>query len=132
MAGINKCIFVGNVTKEVDVFTFDSGDKKTSFSIAVNESYKNKDGERVDLVEFINIVAFRGLAEVCEKYVTKGMQVYIEGKFKTRMWEKDGKKNYVTEIFADNMVMLSKKESAGVTEPKAEPIQGEEPGDLPF
>ena len=130
MSGVNKCIFVGNITKEVVVFTFDNGTKKTSFCIAVNESYKNKQGEKIENVEFINIVCWRNLAEVAETYLKKGMQIYIEGKLKTRMWEKDGQKHYTTEVYADQMQMLSKKEAIQGTqtnEPKAEPEN-----DLPF
>ena len=121
MAGVNKVILVGNVTKDPETFKFDNGDKKTSFSIACNESYKNKEGERIEMVEFINIVTFRGLAEVCEKYVAKGMQIYIEGKIKTRFWEDQNDiKHDTTEIYADHMTMFSKKEA--VQESTTEPI----------
>jgi len=110
MSGINKVTIVGNLGKDPETFTFDNGTKKTSFSMAVTESYKNKDGERIENTEWINIVTWRGLAEVAEKYLSKGMKIYIEGKLKTRSWEdKEGKKHYITEIYADHMLMLSKK-----------------------
>jgi single-strand DNA-binding protein len=128
MAGVNKVILIGHLGKDPESFTFDNGVKKVSFSMATTESYKNKQGERIDNVEWFNIVLWRGLADVAEKYLTKGQQIYLEGKIKTRMYEKDGKKNYVTEIYADNMVMLSKK--GAVTESTTEPIQEED--DLPF
>lgn len=138
MAGVNKVILIGNLGKDPEVFTFDNGVKKVSFSLATTESYKDKEGNRVDQTEWHNVVLWRGLADVAEKYLSKGNQVYIEGKIKTRSWDdKDGIKRYTTEIYCDNMTMLSgrKEQSSGesskVNEPKAEPIQGPE-DDLPF
>lgn len=138
MAGVNKVILVGNLGKDPEVFTFENGVKKVSFSLATTESYKDKEGNRIDQTEWHNVVLWRGLADVAEKYLSKGNQVYIEGKIKTRSWDdKDGIKRYTTEIYCDNMTMLSgRKEqsttaSAEVNEPNAEPIEGPE-DDLPF
>ena len=139
MAGVNKVILVGNLGRDPEVFTFDNGVKKVSFSLATTESYKDKDGNRIDQTEWHNIVLWRGLADVAEKYLSKGNQVYIEGKIKTRSWDdKDGIKRYTTEIYADNMTMLSGRREnnqtetpAQVKEPESEPIQGPE-DDLPF
>lgn len=138
MAGVNKVILVGNLGKDPEAFTFDNGVKKVSFSLATTESYKDKEGNRVDQTEWHNVVLWRGLADVAEKYLSKGNQVYIEGKIKTRSWDdKDGIKRYTTEIYCDNMTMLSGRkeqsttESAKVDESAAEPIQGPE-DDLPF
>jgi single-strand DNA-binding protein len=110
MAGVNKVILVGNLGKDPEVMTFDNGVKKASFSLATSESYKNKEGQRVDQTEWHNIVLWRGLAEVAEKYLKKGNQVYIEGKIKTRSYEQDGQKKYITEIYGDNMTMLGRRE----------------------
>jgi len=113
MSGINKVTIVGNLGKDPETFTFENGTKKTSFSMAITESYKNKEGERIENTEWVNIVTWRGLAEVAEKYLAKGMKIYIEGKLKTRSWEdKEGKKHYITEIYADQMQMLGKKGEA--------------------
>ena len=139
MAGVNKVILVGNLGRDPEVFTFDNGVKKVSFSLATTESYKDKDGNRIDQTEWHNIVLWRGLADVAEKYLSKGNQVYIEGKIKTRSWDdKDGIKRYTTEIYADNMTMLSGRRENNQTEtpaqvkgPESEPIQGPE-DDLPF
>lgn len=138
MAGVNKVILVGNLGKDPEAFTFDNGVKKVSFSLATTESYKDKEGNRVDQTEWHNVVLWRGLADVAEKYLSKGNQVYIEGKIKTRSWDdKDGIKRYTTEIYCDNMTMLSGRkeqsiaESTKVDEPTTEPIQGPE-DDLPF
>lgn len=112
MAGVNRVILLGNLGRDPEIMTFDNGVKKASFSLATSESYKNREGNRVDTTEWHNIVMWRGLAEVAEKYLRKGNQVYIEGKIKTRSYEQDGIKKYVTEIFVDNMTMLGKREAA--------------------
>lgn len=141
MAGINKVILVGNLGRDPEVMTFDNGVKKASFSLATSESYKNKEGQRIDQTEWHNVVLWRGLAEVAEKYLRKGNQVYVEGKIKTRSYEQDGIKKYVTEIYADNMTMLGKRDSEyegsqPPSEPKAQVAEDPEieapDDDLPF
>lgn len=107
-SGVNKVILVGNLGREPEVRALDSGAKVASFSLATTESYKNREGQRVDQTEWHNIILWRGLAEVAEKYLHKGDSVFIEGKIKTRSYEKDGLKKYVTEIYGDNMTMLGK------------------------
>ena len=110
MAGLNKVILVGNLGKDPEIMTFENGVKKASFSLATNESYKNKEGNWVDQNEWHNIVAWRWLAE---KNLIKGDQVYIEGKLKTRTWDdKEGRKHYMTEVFADKIIQLTKREQA--------------------
>ncbi len=106
MAGINRVILVGNLGKDPDVITFENGVKKASFSLATTESYKNKEGNRVDQTEWHNIVLWRGLADIAERFLHKGSQIYLEGKLRTRSYEQDGVKKYITEIFGDNMTML--------------------------
>jgi len=111
--GINKVILVGNVGKDPEVRHLDSGVAVASFSLATSETYKNKDGQKVTNTEWHNIVLWRGLAEIAEKYVKKGNPLYIEGKIRTRSWDdKDGNKRYTTEIIADNMQMLGSKQSS--------------------
>ncbi len=138
MAGVNKVILLGNLGKDPESFTFENGVKKVSFSLATTESYKDKEGNRVDQTEWHNVVLWRGLADVAEKYLNKGSQVYVEGKIKTRAWDdKDGNKRYTTEIYADNMTMLGGKRdqsSAGAQEAKPSPVD-DAPApedDLPF
>ena len=112
MAGVNKVILVGNLGKDPEVRYLDSGVAVANFSLATTESYKNKEGERVNQTEWHNVVLWRGLAEIAEKYLKKGSSVYIEGKIKNRKWEdKDGNTRYNTEILADNMTMLGSKPS---------------------
>lgn len=118
MAGVNKVILVGHLGKDPETRTLEAGTKVTTFSLATTESFKNKDGQRIDQTEWHSIVLWRGLAEVAEKYLKKGQLVYIEGKLKTRSWEKDGVKRYTTEIQADNMSMLGgKKDGTDITPP---------------
>ena len=113
MAGVNKVILVGNLGKDPEVRYLDSGVVVANFSLATTESYKNKEGEKVNQTEWHNIVLWRGLAEVAEKWLKKGSSVYIEGKIRTRKWEdKDGNNRYNTEILADNMTMLGGKPSS--------------------
>ena len=107
---INKVILVGNVGKDPELRHLDSGVAVASFPLATSESYIAKNGDKVSTTEWHNIVLWRGLAEVAEKYVTKGKQLYIEGKIRTRSWDdKDGNKRYMTEIVADVMQMLGTK-----------------------
>lgn len=115
MAGVNKVILVGNLGKDPEVMTFDNGVKKASFSLATSESYKNKEGIRVDQTEWHNIVLWRGLADVADRFLNKGSKIYLEGKIKTRSYELEGVKKYVTEIFGDNFVMLdSRRDSSDI------------------
>ena len=138
MAGVNKVILIGNLGKDPEVRYLDSGVAVANFSVATTESYKNKEGERVSQTEWHNIVLWRGLAEVAEKWLKKGSSVYIEGKIRSRKWEdKEGNTRYTTEILADNMTMLGKKEDSSAekteTTPEQESIPQEEKGDdLPF
>lgn len=109
MASLNKCMFIGNVTKDIDLRYLPNGDAVANLSIACNESYKDKSGVKQETVEFVNVVAFRKLAEIIGEYVKKGSPIYIEGKMRTRSWEKDGVTRYTTEIIADSMQMLGGK-----------------------
>lgn len=114
MSGVNKVILVGRLGKEPEVRHLESGVAVANFPIATSETYKDRNsGERKEITEWHNIVLWRGLAEVAEKYLNKGDMVYIEGKLRTRSWEKDGVTRYTTEVVGDNMTMLSPKGSSG-------------------
>ena len=133
MAGVNKVILIGNLGKDPQVNYLDNGVAVANFSLATTENYKNKEGDRVSQTEWHNIVLWRGLAEVAEKYLKKGSSVYIEGKIKTRKWEdKEGVTRYSTEILADNMTMLGGKppSSEDRIEESSKPEETED--DLPF
>lgn len=104
---VNKVILVGNVGKDPDVRHLDSGVTVARFSLATNETYTDKSGKKVTQTEWHNIVVWRGLAEIAEKYVKTGKLLYVEGKIKTSSYEdKDGNKKYTTDIICDNFRLL--------------------------
>ena len=123
MAGsLNKVILIGNLGADPESREMPDGTKLTKFSIATTERYTNKEGERISNTEWHNIVLWRGLAEVAEKYLKKGDSVCVEGKLKNRSWEdENGVKKYATDIQADNMTMLGSRRdteaSSGYTPP---------------
>jgi single-strand DNA-binding protein len=111
---INKVILVGNVGKDPVVRYFDKGVAKASFPLATSETYTNQQGETITSTEWHNIVLWRALAEVAERTIKKGAQVYIVGKIKTRSYvDKDGVNKYITEILADTLLLLEKKQGSG-------------------
>lgn len=115
MSGVNKVILVGRLGKDPEVRNLENGASVANFSMATSESYRDKTtGERKEITEWHNIVLWRGLAEIAQKYLHKGDMVYVEGKLRTRSWEKDGVTRYTTEVVADNMTMLSSKTSGGM------------------
>jgi single-strand DNA-binding protein len=129
---INKVILVGNVGKDPVIRYFDKGAAKVTFPLATSESYNNQQGETITSTEWHNIVLWRALAEVAEKTVKKGSQVYIVGKIKTRSYvDKEGNNKYITEILADALIVLDKKPVVGTGAQTAEPgkdfIPGREP-----
>jgi single-strand DNA-binding protein len=112
MSGVNKVILVGRLGKDPEVRNLDNGVSVANFTMATSETYKDRTtGEKKEATEWHNIVLWRGLAEVSQKYLHKGDLVYIEGKLRTRSWEKEGVTRYTTEIVADNMTMLGSRGS---------------------
>lgn len=152
MAGVNKVILVGNLGKDPEVRHLDNGRAVANFSVATSETYKNRQGERVTTTEWHNVVLWTPLAEVAEKYLKKGSQVYIEGKITTRSWDdQEGNKRYTTEVVGREMKMLGARENntavggtgqgAGSTntapsettaQSPAPPIPEDDTDDLPF
>jgi single-strand DNA-binding protein len=121
--GVNKVILVGNLGKDPDVQTFDTY-KKAAFSLATTEHSRDREGNEVQHTEWHNIVMWRGLAEIAEQFLHKGSQVYIEGKIRTRSFDaKDGTKKYITEIQADNLVLLGGRKEGG-SESNGQPQSG--------
>jgi single-strand DNA-binding protein len=113
MSSLNKVQLIGRLGKDPEVKHTNDNVPVAKFSLATTETYKDKSGQKQETTEWHNIVCWRNLAEIAERYLTKGKQVYIEGKIKTRSWDdKDGVKKYITEIVADNFIMLDKKESS--------------------
>ena len=126
---INKVILLGNLGKDPVVRYFDKGVAKATFPLATSETYTNQQGETITSTEWHNIVLWRALAEVAEKTLKKGSQVYIIGKIKTRSYvDKDGVNKYITEILADTLLALEKKQGTGTTAPNLETVKNEVPG----
>jgi single-strand DNA-binding protein len=137
MAGVNKVILVGNLGKDPEITNIGNDVKKAAFSLATSESYKNKDGNKVEQTEWHNIIVWRGLADVAEKYLHKGSKIYLEGKIKYRSYDdKDGNKRYITEITGDTFTMLDTKggqDNGNNTPPPSVDIPNNGPeDDLPF
>ncbi len=129
---VNKVILVGNVGKDPDTRYLEGGTAVCSFPLATSETYRNRDGERITNTEWHNIVLWRGLAEVAEKYVKKGSQLFIEGRIRTRSWDdRDGNKRYTTEIVGDNMQMLGRRsdDSGAREEQQSSPQEKDTPTD---
>ena len=148
MIGVNKVILIGNLGKNPDVVAFPqdrnneaaSVVKKASFPLATTEYRKTREGERVEQTEWRNVVCWRALAEIAEKILRKGTQLYVEGKLQTRSWEdKEGNKRYITEVVADNFTVLANKNRPDEgAEREQDPLstilnsETEPLGDLPF
>ncbi len=133
MAGVNKVILVGNVGTDPELRYTPSGKAVANFSLATNEQWTNKDGGKEERTEWHRVVAWGRLGEICGEYLSKGSQVYIDGKIQTRAWEdKDGNKRYTTEIIAQTMQMLggtSRKEGEASSPEERHPV--EEPISIP-
>lgn len=136
---MQKVILIGNLGKDPEVKSFENGGKIVNFTVGVTErGYKTKDGKEIpDHTEWFNCsVRQNGLAGVVEQYVKKGNKVYVEGKLRTREYEKDGQKKYLTELLVDNMELLTPKGEGGSHQPQAAPVpqnpQQEDKKDLPF
>jgi single-strand DNA-binding protein len=108
---LNKVILIGNITKDIEVKSLPSGISVTSFGLATNRKWKDKDGNKQEQAEFHNIIAFGKQAEVLKQYCSKGDQLFIEGRLQTRSWDKeDGTKAYRTEIILENFQFGNKAE----------------------
>lgn len=136
---LNKVILIGHLGDDVKLHYFDGGDCIGRFSLATNESYTNKSsGDRVTNTEWHNVVLRNKAAEICEKYLSKGDKVYVEGKMKTRKWQtKEGVDRYTTEIHVNEFTFLNTKKQMDTIGNQASPQSpkaGETPpdDDLPF
>lgn len=151
MASVNKVILIGNLGKDPEVRHLEGGVAVARFPIATSESFKDKSGNKQEKTEWHNIVVWRGLAEVAEKYLKKGQSVFIEGKIRTSQYQdKEGNQRYSTEIVADSMTMLGGRSEGGngdgsfqsasstagssnaSSSASSSSFQNDEPDDLPF
>ncbi len=105
--GVNKVILIGNLGRDPEIQNFENGVKKAAFTLATTEAYKGKDGEKTTHTEWHNIVMWRGLADVAERFLKKGNTIYVEGRIRKREYEdKEGQKKFIYEILGDTMQML--------------------------
>ena len=119
---LNKVQLIGRLGKDPEIRTFEGNNKIANFTLATNERYRDKNGNMVDLTDWHNLVVrFTKQAEIAEKYLKKGMLIYVEGKLKNRSWDdKDGNKKYITEVVVDSFTMLERRDdSAGNNAPQS-------------
>jgi len=130
MGAVNKVILIGNLGKDPEVRFTKNGQAVASFSVATTEKWTNKDGEKEEKTEWHNVSAWGKLGEICGEYLSKGQQVYLEGRLQTREWEdKEGNKRQRTEVVAHQMVMLGQKGSGRSAEASEPPVDDD---DIPF
>lgn len=128
---LNKVILIGNLGNDPEVKTLDNGNKIANLSLATTESYKNKEGEKVNNTEWHRLVCYGKGAEILEKYTSKGSKLYVEGSIHTRSWEdNDGNKKYSTEIKVKDFKFLGGNDGSSNTAPSS-PADDEDE-DLPF
>jgi len=140
MSAVNKVILLGNLGKDPEVRHLENDRMRASFTLATNETYRNKEGEKITTTEWHNVVLWTPLAKIAEQYLTKGKQVYIEGKLTTRSYvDKMGQTKYTTEVVGQNLVLLGsgKGDSVGsgdIQSIETSDIAGEDEGNdgLPF
>ena len=127
--GLNKLMIIGHLGRDPEMRYTPSGRPVTTFSVATSRRWHSTDGERHEDTEWFNVVAWGGLAEVCNQHLQKGMQVYVEGRLQTRRWEDaEGNKHFTTELVAKEMIMLGEKKEILRTSFD----QDEEEGNFPF
>lgn len=114
MRGVNRVVLIGNLGKDPEIQYLEGNIPVAKFPLATTENYKDKTGKLISQTEWHNVVLWRGLAELAQKYLHKSSLVYIEGRLKTRHWEdRDHNKKVATEIIADNLIMLDKRTEGG-------------------
>jgi single-strand DNA-binding protein len=128
--GLNKVLIIGRLGRDPEMRYTPSGRPVTTFSVATSRTWNTSEGERRTETEWFNVVAWGSLAEICKEYLTKGQQVYIEGRLQTRHWDDaEGVKHTTTEIVANEMILLGERR-----EPTEAPSEGEaaEEDEFPF
>jgi single-strand DNA-binding protein len=125
--GLNKVMIIGRLGRDPEMRYTPSGRPVTTFSVATSRSWNTADGERRTETEWFNVVAWSSLAEICNQYLVKGQQVYIEGRLQTRRWEDDqGKRHSSVEIVANEMIILGPRRSGANAEDEDESFEEEE------
>lgn len=132
MRGLNKVMIIGHLGRDPEMRYTPGGRPVTSFSIVTSRSWVSAEGERHEESEWFNVVAWGTLAEICNQYLSKGQQVYIEGRLQTRGWEdEDGKKHYRTEVVANEMIVLGDRRNNISASGSSDDRGEEDPFDTP-
>ena len=132
MVGVNKVILIGNLGKNPEIITFPKDGhrddamapvvRKATFPLATTELRKNRDGERIEQTDWHTVVCWRGLADIAEKLLKKGMQIFVEGRLQNRSWEdREGNKHYATEVVAENFTVLGNRNRNEEQQPANDP-----------
>lgn len=143
---LNKVFIAGNLTRDPELKALPSGANVSSFGVATNRTWRDQNGEKKEATEFHNIVVFGRQADTCAQYLKKGQQVLVEGRLQTRSWDKDGQKQYRTEIVADRVQFGAKSGGGGGMEARGDgapmapsakneveyPTEDISPDDIPF
>ncbi len=125
--GLNKVMIIGNLGRDPEMRYTPSGKPVTTFSVATSRTWSTADGEKREETEWFNVVAWSSLAEICKQFLTKGQQVYIEGRLQTRHWDdQEGNKHTSVEIVANEMIILSERREAGESSAEVETSEDEE------
>ncbi len=135
MRDLNKVMLIGNLTRDPELRSTNSGQTVASFAVATNRSWNDAQGNRQDAVEYIDVVAWGKLAEIVGQIYRKGRRTYVEGRFQTRSWEQDGIKRYKTEVIASDLILLDRAPAGEVaplqsnasTEASAQPVAAVDP-----
>ena len=130
MPSLNKCSFIGNLGRDVEVRNLPDGSKVASFSLAVTERFKDKSGSQREDTQWIPCTLFRRQAEIAEQYLKKGSCIYVDGKWKTDSWEKDGQKHFKTGLVVSSFQMLGSKGGSSETQ-AGQQAQGQSHNDVP-
>lgn len=124
MGDLNKVMLIGNLTKDPEAKTLPSGQALSSFSVATNRTWKDKDGSKKEQAEFHNIVSFGKIAEICNQYLKKGAKVFLEGRLQTRSWDdQNGVKKYRTEMILENLSMLGGRTGSSTSTTGSGPLK---------
>ena len=125
--GLNKVMIIGNLGRDPEMRYTPSGKPVTTFSVATSRAWNTSEGEKRTETEWFNVVAWSSLAEICKQYLTKGQQVYIEGRLQTRHWDdQEGNKHTSVEIVANEMIILGERREAGESSSESDSIEEEE------
>ena len=131
MAGLNKATLIGHLGRNPEIRYSQQGSAVVNFSVATSEQWTDRNGDRQERTEWHRIVVFGKAGEICEKYLQKGSQVYLEGRLQTRNYEKDGQTHYITEIVVASFLFLggNRQNAGGHGQPQGNPSQGQ--GNVP-